>query len=294
MSAELSRWEQRGTRFAFRERSIFVQAGGDGAALPVLCVHGFPTASWDWHRIWGRLVAASRLVLAPDLIGFGFSDKPADHAYSIGEQADLCEALLADHGVTRYRLLAHDYGDTVGQELLARHEARRKAGDQSLVLDRVCFLNGGLFPEVHHARLVQKLLQGPLGPVVSRAISERAFRRSLSAVFGPATRPSPEDLADFWRLVTRGGGNRITHRLVHYISERRARRERWVGAMVGTSVPMRLVCGLADPVSGLDMAARYREVIPDPDVRELRDIGHYPQLEAPDGVWNACEDLVLR
>ena len=293
MPSTFSDWRERGAKMDHRGRSIFFQSGGRGSGSAILCVHGFPTASWDFHRIWDRLIEKSSCVLAPDMIGFGWSDKPPAHPYSIADQADLHETLLRNRGVRRYRMLAHDYGDTVGQELLARHEERRRAGDESLVLDRVCFLNGGLFPEAHRARLVQKLMLGPLGPLVSRAISERAFGRSLSAVFGPTTQPSPDDLHEFWTLVKHGGGNRIAHRLLHYIPERRAFRKRWVGAIVEASIPVRFVNGLADPVSGAHMVARYRELVPNPDVRELPGIGHYPQVEAPDAVWKTCADLLF-
>jgi len=52
-----------------------------------------------------------------------------------------------------------------------------------------------------------------------------------------------------------------------------------------TEVPMRLIDGPADPNSGSHMAARYREVIPAADVVMLDDdIGHWPQIEAPDAV----------
>ncbi len=293
MAGEFSAWRERGERFSHRGHSIFFQTGGRGPGPVVLCVHGFPTASWDWHRIWDRLIEKSSRVLAPDMIGFGWSDKPARYPYSIADQADLHEALLRARGVRRYCLLAHDYGDTVGQELLARHEERRKTGDESLVLERVCFLNGGLFPEAHRARLVQKLMLGPLGPLVSRAIGAGAFGRSLSAVFGPDTQPTPNELAEFWALMTHAGGNRIAHRLLHYIPERRTFRERWVGAIVSASIPVRFVNGLSDPVSGAHMVERYRELVPNPDVCELAGIGHYPQVEAPDRVWNACADLLF-
>ena len=49
-------------------------------------------------------------------------------------------------------------------------------------------------------------------------------------------------------------------------------------------MPVRVIDGMADPVSGAHMIARYRELIPTADVVELRAIGHYPQLEDPDGV----------
>jgi hypothetical protein len=46
-------------------------------------------------------------------------------------------------------------------------------------------------------------------------------------------------------------------------------------------VPLRVIDGEVDPISGAHMVARYRELIPDPDTVLLTDIGHYPQIEAP-------------
>ena len=54
-----------------------------------------------------------------------------------------------------------------------------------------------------------------------------------------------------------------------------------------TRVPMRLINGPVDPVSGEHMAARYHELIPNPDIVLLPGIGHYPQVEATDQVLQA-------
>ena len=59
---------------------------------------------------------------------------------------------------------------------------------------------------------------------------------------------------------------------------------RWVGALVASEVPRKLICGAVDPVSGAHLAARYRELVPDADVTLLDGVGHYPQLEAPERV----------
>jgi pimeloyl-ACP methyl ester carboxylesterase len=253
----------------------------------VLCIHGFPTASWDWHAIWGGLTQRHR-VIAPDMIGFGYSAKPRDYEYSIRDQATLHEALLDQLGVRSAHVLAHDYGDTVAQELLAR------AGDSSFAIRSICFLNGGLFPEIHRARAIQKLLDSPVGPLVSRLLTEQSFRRSFSAIFGPDTPPTEGELSDFWSLVAHNDGNRIAHKLIRYMRERRASRERWVGAMQSASIPLRFVNGAADPISGVHMARRYEELIPNPDVVVLDRIGHYPQVEAPQAVLDAFLDFVVR
>jgi pimeloyl-ACP methyl ester carboxylesterase len=277
-------WRRRGRTFWYRGHDIFYQDDGTGDV--VLCVHGFPTASYDWNRVWPRLRQRVRLV-APDMIGFGFSAKPPDYAYSIADQASLHEALLAALGVASVHVLAHDYGDTVAQELLARHEERRAAAGGGMRIRSVCFLNGGLFPETHRARPIQRVLAGPLGPLLGRFFSEKRFARSLAAVFGRATRPTAAELREFARLVRFNDGPRIAHKLIGYMEERRRNRERWVGVLTTTRVPLRLVNGPEDPVSGRHMAERYEEIVPAPDVVLLEGIGHYPQFEAPDRVVDA-------
>ena len=162
-SERLERWAQRGTSVALAGHRIFVRTAVSQGRPPLLLIHGFPTASYDWHRLWEPLAARYSLY-AHDLLGFGFSAKPRDCGYPISLQADLCQAVLDHFHVGAVHVLAHDYGDTVAQELLARE----REGHVSIA--SVCFLNGGLFPETHRARPVQKLLATPgLGPLLARA-----------------------------------------------------------------------------------------------------------------------------
>lgn len=283
-------WRAAGETFTWRGHDVFVREGGAGEA--VLLIHGFPTASWDWWPLWQPLAARYRLV-APDLLGFGFSARPRGHAYRIVEQADLLLAALARAGVTRCRVLAHDYGVTVAQELLAR----RRDGTLPVTLDAVCLLNGGLFPEAHRPLLTQKLLASRLGPLLVRFTGQRRFAASMRAIWG--TRPLPADeLEAMWRLVSLDGGTRALPALLDYIRQRRQHRERWVGALCDPALssgprrlPVRLIDGLADPVSGAHLVARYRELVPSPDVVELPGVGHYPQLEAPAAVLAAVLDF---
>ncbi len=282
-------WRSAGKTFAYNGHAIFYREQGQGPAL--LCIHGFPTASWDWHLLWPELTQRFR-VIALDMIGFGYSAKPPTYPYSIRDQATIHEALLRELGIDFIHVLAHNYGDSVAQELLARYEQRRQASAAGIKIESVCFLNGGLFPEAHRARLIQKLLLSPVGSLLSRLSSARRFRRSLAAVFGPNTRPSDDELKAAWLLVTHNDGYKIAHRLIRYIPERREQRARWVGAMQQTKVPLRLIDGAADPVSGAHMAARYHELVPHADVVLLDGIGHYPQIEDPAGVLRAFLEFV--
>jgi pimeloyl-ACP methyl ester carboxylesterase len=56
---------------------------------------------------------------------------------------------------------------------------------------------------------------------------------------------------------------------------------------VQAEVPLTLIDGAADPISGAHMAARYRELVPRAEVTLLDGIGHYPQVEAPAAVLEA-------
>src|SRR5205807_8250945 len=90
---------------------------GRGPAMTLL--HGFPSSSHDWAKVAPALAERHALLLC-DFLGFGASDKPSEHVYSLLEQADLVEALWAREGIASTRLVAHDYAVSVTQELLAR------------------------------------------------------------------------------------------------------------------------------------------------------------------------------
>jgi len=212
-----------------------------------------------------------------DMLGFGFSDKPQDHPYSIIDQADLHQGWLEEMGAGRVHLLAHDYGATVAQELLARDQE----GSLDFTIDSVAFLNGALFPEVHQPILIQKLLLGPLGGLVSRALTKRVFETNFCKIFGPDTQPTKSDLEDFWQLLVYNNGRGIIHHLIHYMEERRIHRHRWVGALQAMPQASFLIWGDADPVSGTAMLERYQELVDRSNVAVLNGIGHYPHFEAP-------------
>ena len=266
-------WRTRAQSFAFRGHTIRYWTAGQGE--PLLLLHGFPTASWDWHYLWTPLIQRFR-VIACDMLGFGDSAKPLDHDYSLMEQADLQQALLAYLEVDQpVHLLAHDYGGGVAQELLARH------CEQRIEVASCAFLNSGLFPESYQVQLVQKLLLSPLGWLVGRSFGRDDLVRNVSHIYGPCTRPSESALDDYWSLIVANQGTRILHKLIGYLPERRQYRERWVGALLRRCVPLRFINGVADPVSGSRMLERYRQLVPAPDTVALPGIGHYPHTEAP-------------
>ncbi|PSR11273.1 MAG: alpha/beta hydrolase [Bacteroidetes bacterium] len=278
----LKKWKNSGQYFLYRgQHRVFYQSAGAGPVLVLL--HGFPTASWDWHKVWPSLAAHFR-VLALDFIGFGFSDKPRKYNYSLMDQAYLVEALLTDQGVKAYHLLAHDYGDTVAQELLARHYERDPYTSQSPRLLSLVLLNGGIFPGIHHPLPIQRALASRWGGLLTPFLNRGMLRRNFRQIFGPQTQPTEQEIDEFYALLSHQQGKYLFHRLIRYMHEREVHESRWVGAIQRAELPQRLINGAYDPISGQHVADHYRKVVPRPDVVVLEDIGHYPQTEGPEAV----------
>jgi len=286
MDAELERWLTSGEYFDYLGFDIFYRVEGSGP--PLLLIHGYPFNSYDWAPIWPAL-SQRFTVIAPDMIGMGFSEKPVAYEYSVTDHADMHEALLAHLNIPNAHILAHDIGDSVGQELLARHEFGQQAYG-ALRIDSITWLNGGMFVETYTPRVAQKLMsRTPLGDLFSHVqgspLARRLLEPTLREMFGPHTKPTRQMMDVFNQILDYNDGRQVLHKVGRFINDRYTHRNRWVRAMRQTAVPMRLIDGPVDPNSGAHMARRYAEVVPEPDVVMLADdIGHWPQLEAPEKV----------
>lgn len=252
-----------------------------GKGTPLICLHGFPSSSWDFEALWPSLTERFD-VIAHDLIGLGKSAKPLQ-PMTIKLQADIVEGLMAKEGIAEAHILAHDLGDTIAQELLARQlEKSSKVRWKSCVL-----MNGGIFPETHYALFVQKLLLSAIGKYLVKWMRKKSLEKSLTELFSKAHPPTPEFVETTWNLIRFNNGISMLPRLIHYIKERRKYRERWVKPLVEAIVPIRLINGIEDPVSGKHAADRFAEVVPNADVVFLPNSGHYPHVETPNEVLQA-------
>jgi pimeloyl-ACP methyl ester carboxylesterase len=279
--SSIEQWWSQGERVEIAlgevDRTIFVRRIGAGPAMTLL--HGFPSSSYDWARMVPSLASDHALLLV-DFLGFGASEKPAAHEYSIHEQADLIESIWAREGIGSTVVVAHDYAVSVTQELLARR------ADQALSVELVGvhFLNGGLYPDLHRPQPSQTaLLDAEQGPRISAGITAELWVEALKPTFAEGF-DAAADCAEMWRAMSREDGQLIAHRLIRYLPDRAIHGERWVSALETTDVPLSFVWGMLDPVSGAHMARRVRERLPDAPFAGLDTVGHWPALEAPERV----------
>jgi len=274
----LTTWKSSGTYFSYKNHQIFAKENGVGETL--VLIHGFPTSSWDWHKIWEPLMKKYHL-LTIDMIGFGFSDKPKKYTYSIFDQADLFETFLKSKNIKKVHILAHDYGDTVVQELLARSRDE----NYEFQIQSVCFLNGGMFPETNFPTITQKLLLTPLGKYLKYFMGRGTLAKNFRKIFGKNTQATSEEIDDFWATIAYNKGKDVIPKIITYLHDRDTYKIRWREAIQKTStIPKILINGGADPISGKHMALFYQEIIPDANVHILEEIGHYPQTEASEEI----------
>ncbi len=270
----LSQWQTNGQFIDINANQIFTKTAGDANNPALLLIHGFPSASWDWEGMWDELSKHYFLVTL-DMLGFGLSDKPINAPYKITEQADLYTQFLKRLNITDVHILAHDYGDTVAQELLARQVATKS----EIRINSVCFLNGGLFPHVHKPLFIQKLLLSKLGWIVPKLMSKQKFVKNLTTIFGKNTPPAPLVIDTLWALLIFNNCLRVMPMLIKYITQRKQNEQRWVGAIINSDIPVTFIAGEQDPISGKHMLEHYKKKVPNARVQGFVELGHYPQIE---------------
>jgi pimeloyl-ACP methyl ester carboxylesterase len=275
LSPAVEAWRTRGRTVQARNMGVFVVDEGEGGT-PILMLHGFPTSSYDWKAVWPRL---KRRRVTLDFPGFGFSDKPADFSYSLMEQADIVEMVARELGLERVHLWAHDMGTSVATELLARRAAKLLHFE----IDRLILMNGSVHAEMAHLTPAQKLLRRPIvGPLFARAVNLRTYKLQLKRILA---RPvAVEELEDQFALIKHKQGHLRMPAIIGYYDERIRFRRRWIGALEAFDGPALILWGERDPVAVMAIAEQLARETPNARLVRMGDVGHYPQLEAPERV----------
>ncbi len=115
--------------------TIHFQEFGDSANPILLLIHGYTASTYVWHRVAPRLADEGFHVVAPDLVGFGFSEKPAWFDYSIASQARMIARLMNVLGIGRATVVGSSYGGAVASTLALDYAERV---EKLVLVDAVC------------------------------------------------------------------------------------------------------------------------------------------------------------
>jgi pimeloyl-ACP methyl ester carboxylesterase len=277
-------WRERGRDAEFRGRRIHLFERDGGGPL-LLFLHGFPSSSYDWRLLLD--LEAEHAALAPDFLGFGLSEKPRDHDYTLHWQADLVEDLVRGRPEPVF-LVAHDMGTSVATELMARD----LDGSLAMQIAGALLLNGSMIQGAASPTLGQRILRSAVGPLFSRLSSERFFRQQFGSIFSPGHPLSDEEAEDQWALICAGGGRTLNHKTIRYMEERFRHAERWHGALASWPKPVALAWGMLDPVATEVVLDAVLELRPAAELTRFEDLGHYPQIEDSERVTGALREAL--
>jgi pimeloyl-ACP methyl ester carboxylesterase len=99
---------------------LHYQEAGDPAAPPMVLIHGFASSNMVWSKVFLELAQSFR-VIAPDLIGYGYSGKPRHLDYTIASQARMIVSFLKQLGIDRALFVGSSYGGAVSVTVALEH-----------------------------------------------------------------------------------------------------------------------------------------------------------------------------
>lgn len=286
-------WLAAGRHAIVAGRRMFVFERGPAASTApepptLLLLHGFPTSCYDWRGIVERVAARVRAI-APDLLGFGLSDKPEAYSYSLFQQADTIEELLAGLQVRAAHVVSHDLGTSLHSELLAR-QAEGRLGFE---LQSSTFLNGSMLQWLAKITPFQELLAA--NATLPQAIE--ICRANLSAMYVPGLqnlmrRPEAITAVDAQvmnDLLRYQDGHLRLPAIAGYMRERYVHADRWLGAIETASSRVQIVWADGDPIAHVEMGRELARRCPRASYHELTGLGHFLLMEDPSAVAERIE-----
>lgn len=152
------------------------QEAGDVNAQPVVLLHGFASSTLVWSKVFLEIAAAGFRVIAPDLVGYGYSAKPRGFGYTIDSQARMISGLFDELGLARVILVGSSYGGAVAATIALDYPERI----EKLVLV------GAVTNNNPTRYMLMRLFRSPLvGNIVSPLLvgSRRLLRRRMKRVY---------------------------------------------------------------------------------------------------------------
>ena len=274
------KWEKLGKYTKVFDRTIFMidyENQSDSKKETLVILHGYPTSSYDYHKVLPQLAKKYRVILH-DHLGFGFSEKPLDFSYSLIEQADIALQLWKQLSLKKVVLLAHDYGTSVCTEIIARHNKQQI----NLQIDKLILSNGSIHIEFSKLRTIQKLLKNKYtGKWVAKLTNYPIFKKNMRNVYFDKTKVTDEELKEMWLQLEYNNCRNVIHLLSNYINERYYFWHRWVGALKETSINTTIIWAENDPIAIPKIAELLHKEISDNKIFWMKNCGHFLMLEQP-------------
>ncbi len=250
---------------------VHYQEAGDSNSPPMILIHGFASSNLVWSKVLLGLADAGFRVIAPDLLGFGYSGKPGHFDYTITSQAAMVVSLLKKLGIERTVLVGSSYGGAVAATIALDHPT----------LVEKLILVGAVTNNKPTRYMLMRLFSSPvIGDILSPLLagSRTLLRRRMKRVYDRHSWVLDERRvqARHLPLRTRGTHRAIIRTVRGWDADRVSRDAHLI------SQPSLVMWGENDREVPLRDGERVHQEIPNSRLIVFRECGHIPHEEYPE------------
>jgi pimeloyl-ACP methyl ester carboxylesterase len=259
---------------------VHLQEAGESDAPPIVLIHGFCSSTLVWSKVLLELAEAGFKVIAPDLLGYGYSDKPRHLEYTINSQARMVVGLLDQLHIDRAVVVGSSYGGAVAATIALNHADRVEK----------LILVGAVTNNAPTKYLLMRLFGSPIiGDLVSPLLlgSRRLLRMRMKRVYDRHAWVLDERRVDARHIPLRAAStHRAVIRTVRRWDADRIQREAHL-----ITQPTLLLWGENDLETPLHYGKLLQEEIADSRLIVFHDCGHLPHEEFPEAFTEVVSDF---
>ncbi|MCZ4587648.1 alpha/beta hydrolase [Rhodococcus opacus] len=251
-------------------RSPVLTNSPSGSDEAVVFVHGNPGSGDDWVPLLEKVAAFAR-VIAPDMPGFGDTERRTNQDFTVPSQAEHLEGIIDQLGVTRAHLVLHDFGGPWGLAWAAAHPQH---------VASVTLIDTGINRNSHWHGFARLWRTRVVGELVQLMMSRRVNR----AIIGRKNPALPENWLN--RIVDHAApwGTKRAVLQMYRSLDLGVLEGSLTGLLRDLEVPSLVVWGGDDPFIPVEFARRQLASFPGARVDIVPGTGHWPWLDAPDKV----------
>lgn len=250
---------------------IHYQEAGDEKAPPMILIHGFISSTLIWSEVFLRLADAGFRVIAPDLPGYGYSDKPRGGEYTIESQARAVLGLMDRLEIEKAIIVGASYGGAIAAAMALDHPER---------VARLVLV-GAVSSDEPKKKILLRISRLPIiGDILTPLFlgSRWVLRRRMEQMYARMARRLDEQmLAARHHLLATKSAHRAMIRTVRRWSANRIQRDAHL-----IRQPALLVWGEDDAHIPLSAGFQLRDAMPNARLIVFRKSGHLPPQEYPE------------
>src|SRR5688572_8959935 len=267
----------------------------EGAGPVLLFVHGTPTNSYEFRHLIKRFSATHRCV-APDHLGFGKSDRPADFSYTPEAHDAALREFVDKLGLTRFTLVVHDFGGPIGLPLaMTEGLSGPDRAIPSRMVDRVVIMNSWAWPLNDDPKMAKAaaFAAGGVGKFLYR-YANASLRLIMPSAYGDKQKLTKEIHRRYLDVFRdRDARVLVLHALATSLLGSRAHYQSLLDRLDRLkALPVLIVWGLKDSAFQPYQLERWRRLLPEARVEVIEGAGHWPHEEEPARVIAAIDQFL--